>query len=147
MVRRSTLIFAALALCLAPALAKRKSSSSSKRMLRLVSFDLAARQINVEIQGRGKPPPSNYFSITDDRGRHFVAQGIHCEPPAKAVRACALEIPSGYERHPIVAIELHLRGLHGRTIGIRGEEVSAAYAAAQAASNSSTPDGGTTSQP
>lgn len=132
MVRRSTLaLCAALALALALDAAAKPKSSARPYALRLRSIDLVHRLILISVEGFAKPPPSNYFAMTDERQRHYVAQTIHCDPPAPSgVRDCELEIPLGYERHPLVSIELHLRGLHGRTVAVAGEEVSAAWAAA-----------------
>ena len=75
-----------------------------------------------------KAPPSNYFTMTDDRGHHYIAQTIHCDPPfPSGTRACELEIPAGYERHPLQALELHKGGLHGRPIVVEPKEVKAAW--------------------
>jgi hypothetical protein len=54
------------------------------------------------------------------------------------VLACALEIPDGYERHALVSLELHLRGLHSRTIAVPADVVRSVWEAALA----SRPDGG-----
>ena len=86
--------------------------------------------------------------MTDDRQRHYIAQSIHCDPPfPSGTRACELEIPVGYERHPITSLELHLRGLHGKVIAVGADEIRAAWAAAEQAHLPPTfapgvPDGG-----
>jgi hypothetical protein len=96
----------------------------------------------VEVTGLAKAPPSNYFTMTDERDRHYVAQSIHCDAATEAgMRACELEIPSGYERHPLKALELHLRGLHGRVIAASADEIAAAWAAPAAAEGDATGDG------
>ena len=134
MVRRAALI-AAVALAAAAAWAKKKESASKQPLaLHLRGIDLQHRLILVEVDGLAKAPPSNYFTMTDDRGHHYIAQTIHCDPPfPSGTRACELEIPEGYERHPLEALELHKGGLHGRPIVVDPKEVKAAWqAAAQA---------------
>jgi hypothetical protein len=136
MVRRSTLaLFSSLAFALALGLAldvaAKPKTPAKPYAMRLRSIDLVHRLILVEVDGFTKPPPSNFFAMTDDRQRHYVAQTIHCDPPQPSgARDCELEIPLGYERHPLVSIELHVRGLHGRTVAVEGEPVKAAWAAA-----------------
>jgi len=117
------------------ALAKKKQAASKPPMaLRLRSIDLGHRLILVEVDGFKKPPPSNYFTMTDDRGRHYIAQTIHCDPPQPSgTLACELEIPAGYERHPLTSLELHVRGLHGRTLAVAPEQVKAAWITAEEA--------------
>ena len=51
------------------------------------------------------------------RGRHYVAHERACEGRRRGgARAASCEIPAGYEQHPLAQLELHLRGLHGRTV-------------------------------
>jgi hypothetical protein len=141
-VRRPALAVAlALALSLsALALAKKKKTHAeeptSKQPLgiHLRGIDLVHRLILIEVDGFTKPPPSNYFTMTDDRGHHYIAQTIHCDPPfPSGTRACELEIPAGYERHPLQGLELHKGGLHGRPIEVEATEVKAAWLAAEQA--------------
>jgi len=137
-VRRAALIAVAVAVA-AVAFAKKKvgaSSASTKQPLaiHLRGIDLVHRLILIEVDGMSKAPPSNYFTMTDDRGHHYIAQTIHCDPPfPSGTRACELEIPAGYERHPLQALELHKGGLHGRPILVEPKEVKAAWVAAEAA--------------
>lgn len=136
MVGRAALIAAACFVAGA-ALAKKKESSSATKQplaLHLRSIDLGHRLIVIEVDGLAKAPPSNYFTMTDDRGHHYIAQTIHCDPPfPSGTRACELEIPAGYERHPLTALELHKGGLHGRPIVVEPKEVKAAWVAAEQA--------------
>jgi hypothetical protein len=141
--RRATLIVGvAVAALSAAAWAKHKSSSSSssssKPTLQLVSIDRAQRLIHVALRGFKKPPAGNLFSMTDDLGRHYIAQTVRCQPPTAPELSCALEIPDGYERHALVSLELHVRGLHSRTIAVPADVVSDAWQAALAPR----PDGG-----
>lgn len=104
------------------------------RALHLRAIDLSHRLILVEVDGFAKPPPANYFTMTDERGRHYIAQTIHCDPPfPSGTQACELEIPVGYERHPLVKLELHQHDLHGPTLVVAADEVRAAWAAAEEA--------------
>jgi hypothetical protein len=115
---------------------KKRSGSGSKTptALHVRSVDLGHRLVLIEADGLSKPPPSNFFTLTDDRGRHYIAQSIHCDPPfPSGMRTCELEIPFGYERHPLTGVELHLRGLHGRSLLAPPDEVRAAWAAAEQA--------------
>lgn len=136
MVGRAAVIAAACFLAGA-ALAKKKESSAASKQplaLHLRSVDLVHRLILIEVDGMTKAPPSNYFTMTDDRGHHYIAQTIHCDPPfPSGTRACELEIPAGYERHPLTALELHKGGLHGRPIVVDPKEVKAAWAAGEQA--------------
>ena len=104
------------------------------------------RLILVEVDGLTKAPPSNYFTMTDDRGHHYIAQTIHCDPPfPSGTFACELEIPAGYERHPLQGLELHKGGLHGKPIVVDPAEVKAAWLAAEQAHappTSESPTGG-----
>ncbi|MGZ3442048.1 MAG: hypothetical protein ACXVDD_21160 [Polyangia bacterium] len=139
MVRRAALIaVAAMALASAAALAKKDASSSKATKqplgIHLRGIDLVHRLILIEVDGMAKAPPSNYFTMTDDRGHHYIAQTIHCDPPfPSGTRACELEIPAGYERHPLAALELHRGGLHGKPIVVDPKEVKAAWLAAEQA--------------
>jgi len=128
-VRRAALI-AVLAVA-AVAVAKKSETSKQPLGLHLRGIDLGHRLILIEVDGMSKAPPSNYFTMTDDRGRHYVAQTIHCDPPLPSgARACELEIPAGYERHPLTGLELHKGGLHGKPIVVDAKEVKAAWTAA-----------------
>ncbi len=138
MVRRPALVAIALgaaALVSAAALAKKKEVASKQPLgIHLRGIDLVHRLILIEVDGMTKAPPSNYFTMTDDRGHHYIAQTIHCDPPfPSGTRACELEIPEGYERHPLQALELHRGGLHGKALEVDPKEVKAAWAAAQQA--------------
>ena len=111
--------------------ARRPSSRSASIC---AAIDLVHRLILIEVDGLTKAPPSNYFTMTDDRGHHYIAQTIHCDPPfPSGTRACELEIPGGYERHPLAALELHRGGLHGKPLLVDGKEVKAAWVAAEQA--------------
>jgi hypothetical protein len=139
MVRRPALALS-LAAALATAtvaLAKKKATEAEPKQplgLHLRAVDLGHRLILLEVDGFAKPPPSNFFTMTDDRGHHYIAQTIHCDPPfPSGTRSCELEIPAGYERHPMTGLELHVRGLNGRTITVPPEEVKAAWVAAETA--------------
>lgn len=139
MVRRTALTLALVAVA-AVAWAKKKKHAEeeapSKQPLavHLRAIDLQHRLILVEVDGFTKPPPANYFTMTDERDRHYIAQTIHCDPPfPSGTRACELEIPLGYERHPLKTLELHKGGLHGKVIAVAPDEVRAAWQAAQEA--------------
>jgi hypothetical protein len=102
--------------------------------IHLRGIDLVHRLILIEVDGLQKAPPSNYFTMTDERGHHYIAQTIHCDPPfPSGTRACELEIPAGYERHPLAQLELHRGGLHGKPIVVEPKEVKAAWLAAEQA--------------
>ena len=138
MVRRAALValVVAVALASAAALAKKDATKASKQALgiHLRGIDLVHRLILIEVDGMTKAPPSNYFTMTDERGHHYIAQTIHCDPPfPSGTRACELEIPAGYERHPLAALELHRGGLHGKPIVVEPKEVKAAWLAAEQA--------------
>jgi hypothetical protein len=110
---------------------RKSAASKTPTALHVRGVDLAHRLVLIEAVGLSKPPQSNFFTLTDDRGRHYIAQSIHCDPPfPSGARPCELEIPFGYERHPLTAVELHLRGLHGRSVVAAPDEVRAAWAAA-----------------
>lgn len=150
MVGRAALVVAAVALA-SLALAKPKGSGRPSKQplaLHLRGIDLVHRLILIEVDGLTKAPPSNYFTMTDDRGHHYIAQTIHCDPPfPSGTRACELEIPAGYERHPLAELELHRGGLHGRPIVVEPKEVKASWLAAEQAhapptGGSSPTDGG-----
>jgi hypothetical protein len=131
-VRRAALI-AVVALA-AVAWAKKKDVSKQPLGIHLRGIDLVHRLILIEVDGMAKAPPSNYFTMTDDRGHHYIAQTIHCDPPfPSGTRACELEIPAGYERHPLAELELHRGGLHGKPIVVDPKEVKAAWLAAEQA--------------
>ena len=126
MVRRAALIGAIIGVA-AVGVAKKKDGATTTKQplgLHLRGIDLVHRLILIEVDGFTKAPPSNYFTMTDDRGHHYIAQTIHCDPPfPSGTRACELEIPEGYERHPLQALELHKGGLHGRPILVDAKEV------------------------
>jgi hypothetical protein len=133
--RRAALIGGALvagALVAGAALAKPKESAPRQpQALRLRGIDLGHRLVLIQVDGFPKPPAANLFTMTDERERHFIAQTVHCDPPLPSgTRDCELEIPDGYERHPMVSLELHLRGLHSRTIAIAPKDIAAAWSAA-----------------
>jgi hypothetical protein len=146
-VGRAALIAAACFVAGGAAAKKKESSSTASKQplaLHLRSVDLVHRLIMIEVDGLTKAPPSNYFTMTDDRGHHYIAQTIHCDPPfPSGTRACELEIPAGYERHPLTALELHKGGLHGRPIVVEPKEVKAAWAAAEQAHVPPTTDSST----
>jgi hypothetical protein len=147
-VRRAALI-AVLAVA-AVAAAKKKDAATTKQplALHLRGVDLQHRLILIEVDGLSKPPPANYFTMTDDRGHHYIAQTIHCDPPfPSGTRSCELEIPAGYERHPLTAVELHKGGLHGKPIVVDPKEVKAAWAAAEQAHAPPTAESSTAAVP
>ena len=75
-------VVATLGLIAAPAVAKKKDAASRQALaIHLRGVDLVHRLILIEVDGMAKAPPSNYFTMTDDRGHHYVAQTIHCDPP------------------------------------------------------------------
>lgn len=140
MVGRAALALALGGLVATAALAKTKTkrdrepASKQPLGLHLRGIDLVHRLILIEVDGFPKPPPSNYFTMTDERGHHYIAQTIHCDPPfPSGTRACELEIPTGYERHPLQSLELHRGGLHGKTLTVDAKEVKAAWVAAEQA--------------
>jgi hypothetical protein len=133
-VGRAALIAAVCFVAGAAAAKKKDSSAAGKQALavHLRGIDLVHRLIMIEVDGMTKAPPSNYFTMTDDRGHHYIAQTIHCDPPfPSGTRSCELEIPAGYERHPLQGLELHKGGLHGRPILVEPKEVKAAWVAAE----------------
>jgi hypothetical protein len=101
--------------------------------LNLRSLDLKRRLALVEIGGMKRPPGPNFFTLTDVRGRRYVAFAARCDEPfPSGARVCELELPDGYERHKLVSVELHLGGLHSPTAQVAPAEVEATWAAAQA---------------
>jgi hypothetical protein len=127
--RRAALIF----LFLASAVAKEPAKKKPGHAIHLRSLDLARRYALIELSGVSKPPAPNLFTFTDERKRHYVAMGISCDPPfPSGTRACELAIPEGYERHKLVSLELHLGGLHSRTIEVPAGEIASAWEAAMA---------------
>lgn len=137
MVGRAALALTLAGLVATAALAKKKEKEAASKQplaLHLRGVDLGHRLLMIEVDGFTKPPPSNYFTMTDERGHHYIAQTIHCDPPfPSGTRACELEIPTGYERHPLQTLELHRGGLHGKTLSVDPKEVKAAWAAAEQA--------------
>ncbi len=107
-----------------------KAPSSSRRVeLHLKSIDAEHRAANVEVTGASRAPAANLFTFTDVRERHFVAMTARCDDPVAERRACRLEIPAGYEKHPLASLVLHLHGLHGRVVEVPKSEIDAANAA------------------
>lgn len=141
MVRAAALTLALVAVVAVAAARPKKKKKAPKAeepkqpmAIHLRAIDLTHRLILVEVDGSAKPPPANYFTMTDERGRHYIAQTIHCDAPfPSGTRACELEIPVGYERHPLVKLELHVSGLHSDTVAVAPDEVRAAWAAAEEA--------------
>jgi hypothetical protein len=138
--RHSALVAVSLlATVAAPALVAGKGKKAEQApkqppALHVRTIDIPHRLVLIELAGVNKAPANNWFTLTDDRARHYIPQTAHCDPPeATGVRACELEIPDGYERHPLTKLELHLKGLHGRLIGAPLEEVAAAWATAELA--------------
>ena len=112
---------------------ERPAELHGQASLRVRSIDFAKRIVVVEIGGFPKAPAGNLFTFTDDRGRKFIANSATCEAPfPSGARVCDLTTPEGYERHPWVAIELHLHGLTSATVAAPKEEVERAYEAARA---------------
>jgi hypothetical protein len=128
--RTITALFAVGAATMAWGKPNKPTATKTPAALHLKAVDVPHRLLLVDVAGLQKAPPSNYFTMTDERGRHYIAQSIHCDPPSAAgTRACELEIPAGYERHPLKTLELHLRGLHGRVVAASGDEIKTAWAA------------------
>ena len=114
--------------------ASKKPTKHAAPALHLRSIDLVKRYVRVELTGVSRAPAPNLFTFTDERERHYVAMNASCDPPfPSGARVCELEIPQGYERHKLIAVDLHLGGLHSRTIAAPESEVAAAWAAAEAA--------------
>jgi hypothetical protein len=142
--------YAAVAIALLAGVALAAPSASKKKpvALHLRALDAAKRRATVELSGVSRSPAPNLFTFTDERGRHFVAVAARCEERDEGARVCELEIPPGYEKHPLKALALHLHGLHGRTVEVPADEIAAAAAAAAAAAPPAAPplaapDGGT----
>lgn len=143
---------AAVALIAVAAVAAAKTpvpKKKSERVLKLRALDLKRRVAVVELGGFSRPPAANLFTFTDERGRRFVPTGARCQEPTADGRArvCDLELPEGYERHPIATVGLHVGGLHSREIFAAQSEIRAAWDAAQAATQPlgpppPSPDGG-----
>lgn len=115
---------------------ERPAELRGQASLRVRSIDFAKRVVVVEVGGFPKAPAGNLFTFTDDRGRKFIATTASCEAPfPSGIRVCDLTTPEGYERHPWVALELHLHGLTSGTIAAPKEEVERAYEAARALSD------------
>jgi hypothetical protein len=119
--------------------------------LKLRAIDLRTRHVLVEVGGLSKPPLANFFTFTDERGRHYVSMTIHCDEPfPSGTRVCELEIPAGYERHRLDSLILHLHGLHGRPIAADPSEVRDAWEAAVSLAENpaaAAPDGGADAAP
>ena len=141
---------AAIALIAVAAVAAAKTPApkkKSERVLKLRALDLKRRVAVVELTGFQRPPAANLFTFTDERGRRFVPTGARCQEPADGARICDLELPEGYERHPIATVGLHVGGLHSREIFASKDEIRAAWDAAQASTQPlgpppPAPDGG-----
>ena len=114
------------------ALASPRPAAKKSPALHVRSIDLARRYVLVELSGISRPPAPNLYTFTDVRDRHYVALNVSCEPPSGTMM-CQLQIPDGYERHKLAQLELHLGGLHSRTIAAPSAEIAAAWAAALAA--------------
>jgi hypothetical protein len=122
------LLLASVAWAKPPAPAPKKKAPPS---LHVRSIDLPRRYVLIELSGVKRTPAPNLFTFTDERNRHFVALNSACDPPfPSGTRACELQIPDGYQRHRLARLELHLGGLHSRTIAAPVGEISAAWAAA-----------------
>jgi hypothetical protein len=130
--RRAAVTVALLALPAATLAAKRAAPRRAAPSLRVIAVDREARKLDIQLTGVKRAPEPNLFTFTDERGRRFVAMSVRCEPPApeSPSRHCAIEMPSGYERHALVGLELHLHGLHSRAVAAPPDEVAAAWAAA-----------------
>ena len=127
--RRAALIFLS-----AVAFAKQTPKKKAAAAIHVRSIDLGRRYVLIELGGVSRPPQPNLYTFTDERGRHYVAMTASCDPPfPSGIRACELAIPDGYERHKLVKLELHMGGLHSRTIAAPEGEIATAWAAAQAA--------------
>ena len=127
--------FAAIALIAIAAVAAAKTPDAKKkseRAMKLRALDLKRRVAVVELTGFSRPPAANLYTFTDERGRRFVPTGAHCQEPEGGARVCDLELPEGYERHPIATVGLHVGGLHSREIFAPKDEIRAAWDAAQA---------------
>jgi hypothetical protein len=141
--RRASIVAA---LLLAPLLVSAKSADKPVKKsvaIHLRSIDAGKRRAMVELHNVSRPPAPNLFTFTDARDRHFVAVTVHCEEAAESVRVCELEIPAGYEKHPLKTLELHLHGLHGRTVAVPDAEIAAAGESGGAQNGNAAPDGGT----
>lgn len=96
--------------------------------LHLVAIDKDRRRVIVEVTGLGRAPKPNYVTFVDERKRQFVALSVDCAEPEGGVRRCELEIPTGYEKHALQKVEMHLHGLHGRTVEVKASELRDAQA-------------------
>jgi hypothetical protein len=96
----------------------------------LRALDLFRRVAIIELAGlapKDRPPRGNLFTFTDERDRHFVATNVRCEDLSSGDRRCELDLPVGYERHRLVALTLHVHGLHSRTVSVAIGEVEEAW--------------------
>jgi hypothetical protein len=138
--RKTIAAAAALALTLTVAYAKGRKRPAEPEpkatgavSVKLRAIDLQRRHVLVEVGGLSKPPLANFFTFTDERGRHFVSMTIHCDEPfPSGTQVCQLEIPAGYERHKLASLILHLHGLHGKPVAVDPEQVESAWEAATA---------------
>ena len=135
--------YAAIILALAATSSFAATTKKKVVALHLRALDAQRRRATVELSGVSRAPAPNLFTFTDERDRHFVAVGAHCAEEADGVRVCELEIPAGYEKHPLKTLVLHLHGLHGRTVEVPADEIARALAAPPADALPSAPDGGT----
>jgi hypothetical protein len=114
---------------------KARTSQSANRAtpvsLHLRSIDLIRRVALVEVAGLDRPPLGNLFTFTDGRDRHFVAMSVRCEELPSGSRQCELDLPAGYERHRLVSLTLHVRGLHSNTVAVEGDEIETAWSKAE----------------
>jgi hypothetical protein len=100
--------------------------------LKIKELDLTKEQLTIALANASKPPAPNLYRFTDDRDRHYIAVDSTCaEPDAAGERICRLALPSGYGRHRLKTVELHIGGLHGRLIGVDPKDVAAAWDDAQ----------------
>lgn len=138
-------VVAALALCATAAWAKPKATPQKQSepqevqpagpvTLDVRAIDPQRRTMLVEVAGLRQAPAPNFFTMTDERGRHFVAMDARCgEPFPSGMQACELEIPSGYERHRLRSLLLHVGSLKGRSVYADEGQIASAWDAAEAA--------------
>ena len=127
-------------LCAAAASAAPKTTAKKGPAMHVRSIDLARRYVLIELTGISRPPAPNLYTFTDVRDRHYVALNVSCEKPfPSGTMVCELQIPDGYERHQLAQLELHLGGLHSRTIAAPAAEIAAAWAAGLATQREPSP--------
>jgi hypothetical protein len=127
-------------LCAATASAAPKTTAKKGPAMHVRSIDLPRRYVLIELTGISRPPAPNLYTFTDVRDRHYVALNVSCEKPfPSGTMVCELQIPDGYERHQLAQLELHLGGLHSRTIAAPAAEIAAAWAAGMTAQREPSP--------